>query len=80
MLEQELLKPKVVGSRQVLKGLRKGVIAEVFVAKDIDPELRQKIWEEAQKQQVPIHEVESCKELGIACGIKVASASAGILR
>ena len=74
---QELSGPnKVVGSKQVKRALRDGRAVRLFMAVDADPRLLQPLVQEAVNRQVPVSQVPTMKELGLACGIAVGAAVA----
>ena len=71
---------KVVGAKQVRRALKDGRAARLYMALDADPRLLQPLVQEAVRQQVPVEQVPTMKELGAACGISVGSAVAALLR
>ena len=71
---------KVVGSKQVLRGLKAGTVIRVYVANDADTFLYQQIVRAAETAGVPAVRVASMKELGEACGIQIKTAAAAIVR
>ena len=71
---------KVVGSKQVLKGMSDGTVRCVIVATDADVDLRKKIVASAKASNVSIVRVPSKRHLGELAGIEVAAAVVGILR
>ena len=71
---------RVVGTKQVLRGLKSEFLARVYVANDADTFLYQRIVRAAEAAQVPVVRVPTMKELGAACGVEVASAAAGIAK
>ena len=74
---QELSGPnKVVGAKQVKRALRDGRAARLYIAVDADPRLLQPLVQEAVNRQVPVSQVPTMKELGLACGIAVGAAVA----
>ena len=70
---------KVVGSKQVLKGMS-GTVRCVIVATDADVDLRKKIVDCAKAGNVAIVRVQSKRHLGELAGIEVAAAVVGILK
>ena len=79
----ELLKQsanKVVGTKQVLRGLKAGELARVYVANDCDTFLYQRVTKAAEAAKVPVTRVPAMKELGQACGVQVATAAAAIVK
>ncbi|MGM0438273.1 MAG: ribosomal L7Ae/L30e/S12e/Gadd45 family protein [Bacillota bacterium] len=71
---------KVVGSKETLQAIRNGKADCVFIAKDSDKELKNKILSEAKNSNINIEEIESKMKLGRVCGIEVAAASAALLK
>ena len=71
---------KVVGSKQVLRGLKAGTVTRVYVANDADTFLYQQIVRAAEAAGVPAGRVASMKELGEACGIQIKTAAAAIVQ
>lgn len=70
---------KVVGSKQVLKGLSEGTIRCVIVASDADPDLKKLLVGEASSHGVKVSYAPSKRKLGEAAGVEVAAAAVGIL-
>lgn len=78
-LEQMLTNSsKVVGSKQVLKGISNSTVRCVIVALDADAELRRKIVAAANARRVDVTFVASKKRLGELAGVEVAAAVVGI--
>ena len=71
---------RVVGVRQVLRGLKENGIDTVFLALDAAPHLRQQIMQAAQEGQAPVRTVATMEELAQLCRIDVPSAAAAILK
>ncbi|MDO5436153.1 MAG: ribosomal L7Ae/L30e/S12e/Gadd45 family protein [Clostridia bacterium] len=71
---------KVTGVKQVTRALKAGKLDLVYVANDADTFLYQQIVRAAEEAGVPCVRVASMKELGIACGVEVSAAAAGILK
>lgn len=71
---------KVVGSKQVLKGISDGTVRCVIVAADADAELRKKIVLSARTHNVKVVRVPSKRHLGEAAGIEVATAVVGLTK
>lgn len=69
---------RLVGTRQVLRGLKAGTVRRVYVANDADTYLFQQVARAAEDAGVPTVRVESMKELGHALGLQVACAAAAI--
>ena len=69
---------KVVGSKQVLKGISEGTLRCVIVASDADAELKKKIVAEASKHRLTVYYVPSKRRLGEEAGVEVATAAVGI--
>ncbi len=71
---------RVVGLRQVLRGLKAGTLARVYVANDADTFLFQRVTQAAEAAGVPVVRVPTMKELGQACHVQVPAAAAGLVR
>lgn len=69
---------KIVGSKQVLKGMSDGTVRCVIVALDTDADLKKKIVAKAKEKSVEIFYVNSKKKLGDAVGIEVNAAVVGV--
>ncbi len=70
---------KVVGSKQVLKGLSEGTLRCVIVASDADAEIKEALVDAARRHRVPVKYVPSKRKLGEAAGVEVATAAVGII-
>ncbi|NLI60270.1 MAG: 50S ribosomal protein L7Ae-like protein [Clostridiales bacterium] len=71
---------KAVGMKQTLKAIQQGSVEQVFLARDIDDYISNKIKDQCQNHGVSIIMVDSMKELGEACSITVGAATAAILK
>jgi large subunit ribosomal protein L7A len=69
----------VVGTKQTVKALKKGIATEVIVAEDADPMIIRKVSEVAEEVNIPIILVESMKKLGESCEIEVGAATVAII-
>lgn len=67
-----------IGTKQTTRLVEAGKAIEVFVAKDADPRMIQRIVHLCNKMGVRITYVESMKQLGKACGIEVGAAMAAV--
>ena len=68
---------KLIGTKQVLKALKAGRVAAVYVADDADPMLREPLVGQCRVEVIP---VATMKELGKLCQIHVGAACAALLR
>ena len=71
---------RVVGARQVLRTLRDNALAEVFLALDAAPHLRQQIEQAAKAAGTPLQMVATMEEMAQLCRVDVPSAAAGVIR
>ncbi len=71
---------KVVGIKQLRKALGRGAVSRVFLAGNADPALTGPLEELAKAASVPVEWISTMKELGLACGIAVGAAAAGLLK
>lgn len=72
-------KHRVVGTRQILRAATQGKLSEVYIAKDVDAQLRNELEDACSRAGVKVTHVDSMQELGVACKISVGAAAAGIL-
>lgn len=70
---------RVVGFRETQRAIERGRAKKVFVALDVDEDLREAIVALAQEKGVPLEYVPSARELGRFCGIEVRSSCAAIV-
>jgi large subunit ribosomal protein L7A len=68
----------IIGTKQTIKAINNGEVEEVFIAKDVDRHITDKVLEVAKKQNIPCTEVDSKKKLGEACGIDVNASTVAI--
>lgn len=68
----------IIGTKQTLKAIRNGEVAEVVIAADADQQITRKVSQLAEEHNVPWVQVDSKKELGRACGIEVGTAAVAI--
>lgn len=71
---------RVVGRRETLREIQRGIAAEIYVAKDADTAILSVIEEAGRRHQIPIHYVDTMRELGELCGIEVGAACAAVSR
>ena len=72
---------KVVGTKQVLRGLKNGTLSRVWLAVDADTFLYQQVARAAEAAGVPVVRVDGgMKVLGEACGIAVKTVTAAVPR
>ena len=74
MLEELKTAAKVVGAKQTRRALKDHRAKRVYMAQDADPRVLQPLVQEAVRQQVPLTQVATMKDLGAACGIAVGAA------
>jgi len=70
---------RTVGVKQTEKAVNRGVALKVFVAKDADERVTEKLVELCEEKAVSVVMVETMHELGKACGIHVKAAAAAII-
>lgn len=68
----------IIGTKQTLKAMNNGEVSEVFIAKDADQHITDRILEEAKTLQIPYVIVDSKKKLGKACKIDVDASTVAI--
>lgn len=72
-------KKKVIGYKQSIKAIEKGLTQTVYLACDAEEKIRQPILEACKDRGIPVIETENIIELGKASGIQVGTAVAAIL-
>lgn len=70
---------KTVGTRETMRAAENSLCKAVFFAEDANPEVLKPLKEVCVKNGIEMISVESMKLLGECCGIKVPTASAGIV-
>jgi len=68
----------IIGTKQTLKAIRNGEVAQVILAKDADEHITNNVVSEAEKYNVPYDYVDSKDKLGKACDIDVAASTVAI--
>lgn len=68
-----------IGTKQTVKAVELGAANKVFVARDADLKLINKIVAITKKAGVEIVYIDSMKQLGKACGIEVGAAMAAVV-
>lgn len=71
---------KVIGAKQTLKSVEKGLAAIVYLASDADQRLLLPIREACSNGNVAVDSSLSMLELGKACGIEVGAAAVACLK
>lgn len=69
-----------VGTKSLIRRLNAGEVREVFLAEDADLYLKKKVAALCAEQDVPVNQAPSMQALGQACGVKVDTAAAGVLK
>ncbi len=72
-------KEKSVGSKQTVKALKNNLAKVVYVADDADKHIAEPVIRSCEEKKVPFIRVDSMKNLGKACGIKVECAAVAII-
>ena len=70
---------KVVGSKQVLKGISDGTVRCVIVASDADADLKDRIVTAAREANVTVYGFSTMRKLGEEAGVDVAASAIGLL-
>lgn len=71
---------RVVGLKQVQRFARLGILERVFIAKDADEHIIEKLEGVCDKHAIPYDKAYTMHQLGNACQIEVGSACAGVLK
>ncbi len=81
-MEEQLREPnkRVVGTKQVLRAVRDGRAAHVFLCKDADEFIYRQVQSACEENGVPVTVVATMEKLGKLCLIGVKTASAALLK
>lgn len=71
---------RVIGQKQTLKAVEKGLAATVYIAEDAEEHVVRDIRTRCQELGVRLVTVESMSALGKACGIEVGAAAAAVVK
>jgi len=69
----------VVGVKQTTRAIQQGRAKEVFIARDAEQRVVEKVIQLCQEAGLPITYVETMRELGEACGIDVGASAVAII-
>ncbi len=72
-------KKKIVGAKQTIKAIDKGLAKKVFIAADAENRVTGPIIELCREKGIDVVTAESMKDLGKACNIEVGCAVAALL-
>ena len=79
MLTELSCKNKVVGLKQTLRAIRENTATKVFLAKDVSPDIYDRVVDLCSVDGIEIVCADTMKQLGSACKIDVPAAVAAIL-
>jgi large subunit ribosomal protein L7A len=68
-----------VGAKQTAKMLEQQRAIQVYVARDADPQMKEKIVHLCERAGVPVKWTETMEDLGVTCGIDVGAAMAALV-
>jgi large subunit ribosomal protein L7A len=71
--------PKIIGTKQTLRALDKGIVNTVYVAKDAQKQVTLRVLEIAEKQEIPVVYVDTMEELAKACNVEVKTATVALI-
>jgi len=71
---------RVVGLKQVIRGVNEGIFKKIYIASDADEIIRLKVLNACTQMGTSYEEVHTMIELGNACMIDVGAATAGVLK
>ncbi len=73
-------KTRVVGMKQVLRLAQMSKLKKVFIAKDADKDIIEKLEYACEQNQIEKDKSHTMQQIGSACDIEVGSACAAILK
>ncbi len=68
----------VIGTKQTIKAMKNGIISEVYIARDANLVITQKVANLATQLNIICTQVDSMKKLGAACAIDVGASAVAI--
>lgn len=68
------------GLRQTMRMLEKGMLEEVYIARDADNFVKRPVMEAAQARGIPVKYIDNKRTLGHICGVAKGTAVAGLPR
>jgi large subunit ribosomal protein L7A len=71
---------RVVGLKQVLRHAKQRELVKVYIAKDADEDIVQKLVGVCEEGGIPYDTTLTMHQIGNACSIEVGSACAGVLK
>jgi len=75
----ESARKKIIGTKQTLKALEKGLAKKVFIASDAEQHVIKPLIRLCEEKGVAVVMVDTMKDIGNACGIDVGCASAALV-
>ena len=81
-MEEQLRLPerRVVGTKQVLRAVKEGRAARVFLCKDADEFIYRQVEAACEAARIPLTVLDSMEKLGRLCLVSVKTASAALLK
>lgn len=70
----------IIGSKQTIKAMQNGEVSELFIAKDADQHITERIISVAKELNIPFVIVDSKRKLGAACAIDVSASTVAVKR
>ena len=71
---------RVVGTKQVLRAIKDGKAARVFLCKDADEFIYRQVEAACEAARIPLTVLDSMEKLGRLCLVSVKTASAALLK
>lgn len=71
---------KIIGAKQVIRGLSEREVRCVYIATDADMFVTRPVFDACREKNVRIVETPSMKALGEACGVRVKAAAVALLK
>lgn len=71
---------RVAGLKQVMRCARESSLDKVYIAKDADEDIIERLKSECVKHRIPYDMSLTMYQIGAACEIEVGSACAGVLK
>lgn len=71
---------RVVGLKQVIRGVQDDIFEKIYIASDADEVIKLQVLNACAEKGILYEEVQTMVELGDACSIDVGAATAGVLK
>lgn len=79
LLELTRVTTRIIGAKAVKRALSKNTVSAVIIAKDAEPGIVGELIAECERLGIPVQYIETRRDLGLACGLKVGAAAIALI-